>query len=237
MQPQGAHQQAADQRGLHVRDDAADHQPHDEQPGRRRACGALPAAGSTSSSSAGRLSSTRSARVASQRLDVLPGADHEQRVADAQLLVSRWPCRSADAAAPQPDHGQPVPRAEPGLDAPSCRPARESAATMTSAMPISCDRSVKYAVRERQRLEARTSAGAPRRRRPGANRSTSRMSPACSSIFAEGARSSLPVPPLRSMASDVGAGGAAQVEFVEGRARRAARRASRAAGSSRSARS
>ena len=78
------------------------------------AWGARRGAGRTTSSSAGRWSSTRSAvlvRIASMSFQ---RPTTRQRVADAQgLLQVALPQRRA--AAPHPEHGQPVPRAEAAL--------------------------------------------------------------------------------------------------------------------------
>ena len=161
------------------------------------AWGARRGAGRTRSSSAGRWSSTRSAvlvRIASMSFQ----RPTSRSVSPTRRRSCRWPCRSAVR-----------PRRIPSMVS-RCRvrkrasvtvlpTSRESGATMASAMPISCDRSEKYPSVSGRASSANRCWSSPTSTRE-ARMSTSRTSPASSSIFAEGASISLPFPRLRSTA-------------------------------------
>ena len=87
------------------------------------ACGALPGRRKHLVEFGRQVEDDQIVGVGPQPLDVRPGADQEQRVADPERFVQQ-PVFDGDTAVPQPDHGQPVARAEPGVRPPSCRRAR-----------------------------------------------------------------------------------------------------------------
>jgi hypothetical protein len=86
--PEDAHHQARDQDGLDVRHDAADHQPYHQHQAEQR-LKRLAGGGKDLGDLARQAEDEQIARVGAEPLDVLPGADHQQRVADPELLVEQ----------------------------------------------------------------------------------------------------------------------------------------------------
>src|SRR5262249_30969488 len=83
---EGPEQQHPDQTGLDVRNESAHHQHHDEREHRKRLW-RLPRGGQHLTALDWQAEQDQIVSRVPQRIDLLPGPEHEQRVADAQGLV------------------------------------------------------------------------------------------------------------------------------------------------------
>ena len=117
--PEQTHQQTPDQRGLHVRDEAADHQPDDERQAEKR-LRRLVGGRRHFVDLGGNLDDDQIPPVRPKSLDIRPGTDQQQGVAELQRFVQRH-ARVRDDATSQADHRQPKTGSARSRQASSCR--------------------------------------------------------------------------------------------------------------------
>ena len=212
---QKAHQQTADQRGLHVRHDSGHHESHDQRQADQRLGRA--ARGREHVFALGRQVEDDQLRgFGLQPLDVAPESHHQQDVADLERLAAQA-LPEHDLAAPQTDDSEPVARAKFGFEQVLARERR-----------VGRQHDLRHAdvlrPGRRNTLPVSGTAASPSRWRSasmstsGAKRSTSSTSPVWISVSAVGRMMRRPNRAAALDREDVCTGGVAQPQFLEGAA-------------------